>query len=249
MKLVTTKGKKGGESLKYKTGSLPIGSSSTCSQCQHVNVQITGPMWIDPLFDSEVLKQLMDHLTENKDSYNSYSRLFGFLTTMSTELHEPLLYSVSRLSKILHCNVPPITQFKAAFLNAGYEISSSHTDANSIKTNAPNDFIWDVFRAWIKLNPIKTPNENSPAFRLLSVEQKHQIDFTIPEGKESEIGCAKLKRKHKKDFVPTFLPAPTANWGPKARATGFKRTQREGDEMQIEPESKKQKIDNDTPKE
>ena len=84
MKLVTTKGKKGGESLKYKTGSLPIGSSSTCSQCQHVNVQITGPMWIDPLFDSEVLKQLMDHLTENKDSYNSYSRLFGFLTTMST---------------------------------------------------------------------------------------------------------------------------------------------------------------------
>ena len=55
------------------------------------------------------------------------------------------------------------------------------------------------------------------------VLKRHQIDFTIPEGKESEIGCAKLKRKHKKDFVPTFLPAPTANWGPKARATGFKR--------------------------
>mmetsp|Transcript_24111 Transcript_24111/g.30676 ORF Transcript_24111/g.30676 Transcript_24111/m.30676 type:complete len:81 (+) Transcript_24111:1586-1828(+) len=41
---------------------------------------------------------------------------------------------------------------------------------------------------------------------------------------QSEIGSSRQKRKHNKgSFVPTFLPAPTANWGPKARATGFKR--------------------------
>lgn len=46
----------------------------------------------------------------------------------------------------------------------------------------------------------------------------------MPEGKEAEIGSSRQRKKHSKaDFIPTFVPAPTANWGPKAKATGFKR--------------------------
>jgi len=221
MKLVETKTKKGGTSLKYKLGAIP-----TVSECQHCKgqcLQVTGPAWIDPLFDHDVLQQLMDHLTEKKDSYNSYSRLFGLLTAMSSEIHVPLLYSVSRLSKIIHVSTPPLGSVKAALINAGYTVSGSHTDPTAIKTNAPNEFIWDIYKAFEKTHPVKKQSETSPSARILSTPAKHVIDFTIPKGKEMEIGSSRQRRRNKEDFVPTFLPPPTANWGPKARATGFKR--------------------------
>lgn len=38
----------------------------------------------------------------------------------------------------------------SALLNAGYKVSGSHACAGSIKTNAPNSFIWDMMRAWVQ---------------------------------------------------------------------------------------------------
>ena len=108
MKLVKTTTKKGGESLRYKIGTIPS-NGSQCEHCQGNSIQIFGPTWIDPIFNPDVLKQLMDHLTEKKDSYNTYSRLFGFLTAMSTELNDiPLIYEATRLTKILHLSTPPL---------------------------------------------------------------------------------------------------------------------------------------------
>ena len=111
MKLVETKSKKGGKSLRYKIGNIPA-NGSKCDHCQGNSIQVFGPAWIDPIFNPDVLKQLMDHLTEKQDSYNSYARLFGLLTAMSTELNDvPLLYGASRLSKILHLSTPPLVSF------------------------------------------------------------------------------------------------------------------------------------------
>lgn len=42
--------------------------------------------------------------------------------------------------------------FRSALLNAGYKVSFSHANKTSIKTNASNDIIWDVVRAWEKVN-------------------------------------------------------------------------------------------------
>jgi len=55
-------------------------------------------------------------------------------------------------------------------LNAGYEISRSHTIPGSIKTNAPRDFIFDIVRVWIQDNPVRLDkiSENSPTRVLLS---------------------------------------------------------------------------------
>lgn len=38
---------------------------------------------------------------------------------------------------------------RSALLNAGYKVSISHANPMSIKTNAPNDVIWDIIRAWV----------------------------------------------------------------------------------------------------
>lgn len=107
MQTIETKTKKGGTSVKYKLGHIPM--ASACKQCQSGRIQVAGPCWIDPLFDDDVLKQLMDHLSQNQGSYNSYSRLFGLLTAMANELRDvPFLYSVSRLCKVLHVDCPSL---------------------------------------------------------------------------------------------------------------------------------------------
>ena len=52
---------------------------------------------------------------------------------------------------IVRCNTPSMLTFRSALLNAGYEVSYSHANKNSIKTNAPNEVIWDIVRAWEKV--------------------------------------------------------------------------------------------------
>ena len=39
-------------------------------------------------------------------------------------------------------------------MNGGYQVSISHCVADSIKTNAPPDFIWDMMRAWVRGNQL-----------------------------------------------------------------------------------------------
>ena len=41
--------------------------------------------------------------------------------------------------------------FRSALLNAGYKVTFSHANKVSIKTDAPNEVIWDIVRAWEKV--------------------------------------------------------------------------------------------------
>lgn len=91
----------------------------------------------------------------------------------------PLHYSISRWRRVCHlfdCSFigfsSPIRCCRSALLNAGHKISRSHACPGSLKTTASRRVIHDIFRSWIKLNPVKIENisENSPARRLLSQE-------------------------------------------------------------------------------
>jgi tRNA (guanine26-N2/guanine27-N2)-dimethyltransferase len=69
----------------------------------------------------------------------------------------------------------------SALLNAGYKVSYSHANQNSIKTDAPTEVVWDVLREWVKQKPI---NEKwlKPEFKVVEIlkkEIKSKIDFTI----------------------------------------------------------------------
>lgn len=52
---------------------------------------------------------------------------------------------------IVRCETPPMMTFRSAIINAGYKVSISHANKTSIKTDAPNEVIWDIVRAWEKV--------------------------------------------------------------------------------------------------
>lgn len=146
--------------------------------------------------------------------------LHGLLCCVSEELSEaPLYYKLTDLCKFLHCNSPPFEILRAAFINSGYRISSQHKEPQAIKTDAPNRFVWDVLRSWVKDNPVnkKHLKEGSAVQKILSIEPKYNIDFSIP------------KDMHKRKKAQRYPMNPEKNWGPKARAVGKRKLLSEGE--------------------
>jgi tRNA (guanine26-N2/guanine27-N2)-dimethyltransferase len=75
---------------------------------------------------------------------------------------------------MLHINSTEGVSASSALLNAGHKVSRSHASKGSIKSSATRAEVFDIFRSWIKLHPVKRTNipENSPAHRLLDKEIK-----------------------------------------------------------------------------
>ncbi len=87
-------------------------------------------------------------------------------------------------------------------------MSISHTCPTALKTDAPVGFIWDIFKEWIKNNPVKNTS-NEAAQNILQAPQKHVIDFSRHPSAKAASKVSGLSR---------FQENPTRNWGPLARA-------------------------------
>jgi tRNA (guanine26-N2/guanine27-N2)-dimethyltransferase len=68
----------------------------------------------------------------------------------------PFYFSLSALSKVLHCSTIPIDEFRGAIRSCGYRSTRSHAKPNSIRTDAPWSVIWEIMREWVRQHsPIK----------------------------------------------------------------------------------------------
>jgi len=202
-------------------------------QCEETGAQfkVGGPIWLGPLHAKDVVDEALQRLVSKKDSIlpdmaliATKERLVGLLTSVSEELIDvPLFYTLPLLGQTLKTHTPPIQQFKAAIVNAGYRVSGYHKEPQAIKTDAPNRVIWDIMRVWHKAQPQKelskkekTKNEgkieiSSAADKILAVEPTIVVDWTIPNT------CEPVKK------VSRFPQNPEKHWGPKKAATGIKR--------------------------
>ncbi len=87
--------------------------------------------------------------------FPTHDRLHGLLTCVSEEVQDaPLYYTLPGLCKTLHCSQPRLDQIQSAIIEAGYDVSQSHKVPEAIKTNAPNDLVWDIMRCWVKEHPL-----------------------------------------------------------------------------------------------
>ena len=107
-----------------------------------------------------------------------------------------------------------MTNFRSALLNSGYKVSLSHASKMALKTNAPNDFIWGMMRAWEKLNPVKKDklDKFSTAYKILENENiptYPNISFELHPDANPASRMSRLKR---------FQMNPAPNWGPKMKA-------------------------------
>ena len=243
--------------------------------------KVAGPIWTGPLHDPTVVQQAIQRLEEpnSKQKFKTQQPLHGLLISVSEELNTvPLYYKLPDLCKTIGCPSPPLTQFKAALVNAGYQVSGYHKEPLAIKTNAPSSTVWDIMRVWCQKHPPKknkkkknkdkrrqqssfktnqekeenthdnvnetketkseeeakesqTNNNNekeeeekapvlSVSEKILLIQPKTNVDFTIPKD---------LQRRKK---AQRFPQNPEANWGPKPRASGYKKRKVEDDNTQ-----------------
>jgi len=156
-------------------------------------------------------------------------RLVGLLLAALQELPDvPLFYSAASIGKLLHCTMPPLEKLHAAVVNAGYRVSQSHDDPNVVKTDAPNDVVWDIVRCWVEKHPVaaaRLQEPNSAVAKILSKPPTLRANFDPP------LAVREARRKRPlastgdggagaagKPARAKWAPNPEPNWGPKARA-------------------------------
>lgn len=180
-----------------------------CKHCKHKHY-IGGPIWIGPLHDQEFVSRLLNSIDDLK--LGTKQRIKGVLTMVHEEIDTPLYYVADRLMSTIRCSTPPMLLFRSAILNAGYNVSYSHANKHSIKTDAPNDVIWDIVREWEKEHPVKRDKftSDNPALVILNTPSKINVSFTIHPRANPASRQAGLSR---------FPKNPAENWGPGTRAT------------------------------
>lgn len=130
---------------------LPTGPpvDEICKYCKNHKHHIGGPIWLGQIHDKSFVQSLVDNIDDMKLA--TQKRLEGVLNVVLEELDTPLYYTLDRVMSIVRCDTPAMVKFRSALLNAGYQVSYSHANKVSIKTDAPNDIIWDIARAWEKV--------------------------------------------------------------------------------------------------
>lgn len=126
---------------------------------------------------------------------------------MSEELKDcPFYYVLPELFSCLHSEMPPMIEIISAIKNAGYESSKFHNESAAIKTNAPNYVIWDILRAYCRLNPPRGSTHKVPspgALAILSKVSRTIVSFKIDHSLLHTRG--------------RFYQNPEAEWGPGKR--------------------------------
>ncbi|TDL24799.1 N2,N2-dimethylguanosine tRNA methyltransferase [Rickenella mellea] len=193
---------------KQKTGP-PV--ADKCPECTSV-LHVAGPMWNGPIHDSGFVGKVLEHTEANNNKYGTSTRMKGMLTVAKEELDTPFYFTPGKVSGNFHCISPPLDDVASALLNAGHSISRSHALAGSLKTTATRQDIHDVFRGWVKKNPVRLDKlpESSPTHHLLSKEPRFEANFEHHPQTVTKSSKVKLVR---------YQQNPTANWGPGTKAT------------------------------
>ncbi|KAL8812470.1 MAG: hypothetical protein Q9200_000999 [Gallowayella weberi] len=171
---------------KHHTHSLAQGPSATpfCEHCG-CKTHLAGPMWGGPLHNPHFIIKILDILPSlDSEVYGTIPRIEGMLTlalnetlfqepdklfpqdsTMNDSIipldptlrdPHPFFISPSNLARTLHCSVPSDAALRGAIIGLGYRTTRSHTEAGSIRTDAPWRVIWEIMREWIRQkHPIK----------------------------------------------------------------------------------------------
>ncbi|RZC38725.1 tRNA (guanine(26)-N(2))-dimethyltransferase, partial [Asbolus verrucosus] len=183
--------------------------SDTCEHCNHP-YHVGGPIWGAHLHSPEFIEKL---LNETSEKFATFKRIQGVLSVMSEELLDaPLYYTLEQLSGTLHVETPSMVSVRSAILNAGYQVSYTHMNKTSIKTNAPAKLIWDIMKAWEAQHPVskKRLSENNPGTNILAKKSEFECSFEYHPEAQS---------KSKKLGYLRFQQNPLPNWGPGTRAT------------------------------
>jgi tRNA (guanine26-N2/guanine27-N2)-dimethyltransferase len=193
-----------------ETYSVALGTAvgKVCEFCSH-HFQVGGPIWIDPIHSSDFVDHLKKEISLHAEEYGTSKRLAGMLQVISEEVPDVVLFrTIDDLSRNVRCASPSMEMIRSALLNAGYRVSYSHCHRTSVKTDAPNSFIWDMMRKWVEMHPVNPDRISAAGKRILSQSCSQEISFDIRGD------AIPFSKKHE---MTRFQVNPEPNWGPKPR--------------------------------
>lgn len=136
---------------------------SAPSKCPETggNMKLGGPFWTDPIHHQEIVDELLSRIENPVPHTNDFTnppstapRINGILASISEELKDvPFHYNISDLASTVRIAVPNMTDFNSALINAGYRVSQFHREPLAVKTDAPDNIVWDVVRYFATKNP------------------------------------------------------------------------------------------------
>lgn len=199
----------------------PVGLS--CSHCGHKH-HVGGPVWINPLHDVDFVQRLIKRVSSSSHLYGTSKRMLGIFHLLTEELQTPLYFLLDRLASTVRVSTPSMLQFRSALLNAGHKVSFSHACKNSVKTDAPMEFVWDTIRTWKLQHPSTKPLEpGSPGEGIMSTAPTATVNFKIhPEANPSS----------REQQLLRYQVNPERYWGPKTRAKTSLWSNKESDKQQ-----------------
>uniref|UniRef100_A0A0K0FFA4 tRNA (guanine(26)-N(2))-dimethyltransferase n=1 Tax=Strongyloides venezuelensis TaxID=75913 RepID=A0A0K0FFA4_STRVS len=192
-----------------------INENGKCDNCNGT-FHVGGPLYLDPIHDMDFVKRLLKQLKELpiEKELGTHRRLEGFLSLISEELPDvPLYYDHDQLMNVLKCAAPKHTVLKSAILNAGYRVSQVHTSPTAIKTDCPQNMLWDIVRSIALKNNIcvdKFPDEH-PGKKIIAKKVEHEVNFNPHP--------LAVSASKKLDLL-RFQCNKGKNWGPKQKAKG-----------------------------
>lgn len=171
--------------------SLPIGPpvERKCTICGS-NYRMAGPVWNGRLHDYEFIEMAKKNLEagvhsdeEGRKRFGTYRRMRGMLYLAGEELPDcPFFFSLNEIKTALRFGTIPSADFRSAILNAGYQVSQSHTNADSFKTDAPAELIWDIILTWVRADDDKGENGDQVEEEKAEKEEKAKKEEKSEEG-------------------------------------------------------------------
>lgn len=166
-------------------------------------LKIGGPIWSEPIHQTWFIDLMQNELTE-KNYFGTFKRMKGMLQLVKEELTDcPLYYQLDRLCCLANCKMPTMKLIFSIIKNAGFKVSLSHALKNSIKTNAPNEFIWSIIQYLFNTNESKCDN---CVANILQKNFGYKINTTLVE-----------EEPLSKSLNLVRYQVNPENWGPKCR--------------------------------
>lgn len=200
--------------VKYKFRPAEVTIGDKCKICEG-KYTLGGPIWSGPIHDKGFLDLLKKELAleEVREEFATFKRIQGTVYLCSEELETPLFFSVNKMASILKMRVPRTKDLMSALVNAGYRVSSTHTNQNGLKTDAPSNVVWDIFcQIAEQQGPRSEAVSKDPLIKKILKRPRAKVyDLTYNRAIESESQKLSMLR---------FQVNPTREWGPKPRPCG-----------------------------
>jgi tRNA (guanine26-N2/guanine27-N2)-dimethyltransferase len=179
-------------------------------------------MWLEPLHDVDFCNRILANVAKSPERSQTAARIRGMVGTAALELSQPLFYFIpAKIAGLLRAECPPMNNVVSALLHRGFQVSRSHCQPGSLKTNATRRQVFDVIRNWIEQgHPVKLEGiaESSPARQMVLKGKTEEFEVNV-EGKGEHPKTKEVIHGGVSGGV-RYQMNPTANWGPGTAAKG-----------------------------